>query len=600
MFIVKLRSAHEHKRRQSLGENGTTAKSAFAQLKSSTASPRHSPTPSQTHQRHSSKKSVNADEDAPASLKQSTSSHRAKHSYGSYGGSSNEGAPSSAHSDIFEIEEEPDEPMSPWLKPLPGGEPPRDAILKQLSSILNQENGKSSAFQPTSALGVPRLDAPPRKLVMHAPILQVVNANTVKDRYLFLFTDLLVIAKPLIIEDHATGLLLPPSLDTRFLIKSIVELDKLRLTAHREEDTTVAEEAAQKKKQSLLSSFVDRFANDPKKAINALVLKGGLANEPTVIANLLFRTAQLNRAKLGYYLCRPENKHILKAYVDRFRFSGIRIEDALRLFLSTLRLPNDLSAAEYLLSVFASVYLYSNPNLSMSPSLCTKLVITIMELNDYLHSGSLEDEHVTGNLFGFSNPAITTHDFISAFRSKDPKGQVSDEMLSRIYVSVRKERLQQASDNSIMAMTPEIPVTLDPARLPTRLTYRTPCDDITVSIPKADARFQVKLLCSNDLQCEPTVLSFAKGREQSFQITGTGLGHKSLLFMKMGPTASFYTGLPLNKTFSVERVKAFPCFLFDALISSQGLHEAHFSACIRQSHRRQAQVHVFHVGWRAA
>jgi hypothetical protein len=453
------------------------------------------------------------------------------------------------YSDLSDVGEEP---MSPWLKALPLGEPPRDAILKQLSSILAQSdtNGlQTSRSGPSSAL-----EAPPRRLVMHAPVLQVVNANTVKDRYLFLFTDLLVIAKPLIQEDAATGLVIPPSLDTRFLIKSIVELDKLRLTAQREEETTAQEEAAQKKKQSLLSSFVDRFANDPKKAINALVLKGGLANEPTVIANLLFRTAELNRAKLGYYLCRPENKHVLKAYVDRFRLSGIRIEDGLRIFLSTLRLPNDLSAAEYLLSVFASVYLYSNSNLSMSPSLCTKLVITIMELNDYLHSGSLEDEHVTGNLFGFSNPAITTHDFISAFRSKDPKNQVTDEMLTRIYMSVRKERLQQAADNSIMAMTPEIPVTLEPARLPTRLTYRTAGDEVTCTIPKTDSRFQIRLLSSPDLQCEPSVLSFAKQRDQSFRITGTGLGHKSLLFLKMGPTASFYTGLPINKTFSVERV----------------------------------------------
>jgi hypothetical protein len=62
---------------------------------------------------------------------------------------------------------------------------------------------------------------PPRKLLLSSPVLQVVNANTVKDRYLLLFTDMLVIAKPLI-EDHAlTGEPILPDLDGHFLVKSV-------------------------------------------------------------------------------------------------------------------------------------------------------------------------------------------------------------------------------------------------------------------------------------------------------------------------------------------------------------------------------------------
>lgn len=458
----------------------------------------------------------------------------------------------------------------------PNGQPFRDEaddnsdfddyiIAPQIRKVSLESPGKPIVGQHLSALlAQANLDDPPknfddtpRQLIMHAPVLQVVNAHTVKDRYLFLFSDVLLIAKPLVEEDPASGLVIPPSIDSRFLVKSIVELEKLKLTAQRDDDAQAAEEAMQKRKHSLLQNFVDRFANNPKKAIDTLVTKGGLANEPPVIANLLFRTAELNRSQLGSYLCKRENKNILKAYVDRFRFTSIRIEDALRIFLATIRLPNDAMAAEYLLSTFASVYLYANQSLGIDQTLCSKLVIAIMELNDYLHSG-LDDDSSTslGSLFGFPNPAITVDDFLSAFRERDTRHQVSDDALTRTYLSIRKERLQQAADNSIIAVTPDIPIVMDPARLPSRLTYRQQSETITITLPKPDPKFQIRLL-GGDLICEPNVLSFSKSASQSFTITGTVLGPKSLLFLKMGPTCTFYSGLPINKTFSVERVGLF-------------------------------------------
>ena len=424
----------------------------------------------------------------------------------------------------------------------------RTAILARFSEIVE-------AATPTKASSglASKLDTPPRKLLMHAPVLQVVNANTVKDRYLFLFNDILLIAKTIVDEDPKLGHIIQPSLDSRFLVKSIIELDKLKLTAQRDEDGAETEQV-QKKKQTLLQSFVDRFANDPKKAVSTLVSRGGLANDPATIANLLFRTTELNRSQLGAFLCKKENKHVLKAYADRFRLTGLKLEDALRAFISSLRLPNDPSAAEYLLVIFGSVFVLANQTCAMEQSMCGKLVMAMMELNDYLHSGMDEETGVMGNLFGFPNPAITVDDFIAAFRSKDVKFQVPDSTLSRIYLSIKKENIQQAADNSIAAVTPELPITMTPARLPSRLTYRVPSEEIVVTVPKADPRFAIKLL-GNDVRFEPEVLSFAKSPVQSFRIIGTALGHRTLLFLRCGRNAPYYTGLPINKTFTVERVR---------------------------------------------
>lgn len=213
------------------------------------------------------------------------------------------------------------------------------------------------------------------------------------------------------------------------------------------------------------------------------------------IANLLFRTPELNRSQLGYYLAAKDSRNILRAFIDRFRLSGVRIDDGLRAFLGSLRLPNDLALAEHLLRSYGAGWLNANPNVSNDIHFAGRLVISIMELNDYLHSGILDEDDPgsLGNLFGFPNPAVDVDSFIAAFRAKDPMRMCPDDVLTRIYMSIRKERLHQAADNGIASMSPEIEIEMSPSRLPSRLTLKIPSEAVTVSIPAPDARFYIKL-----------------------------------------------------------------------------------------------------------
>ncbi|KAH9467267.1 hypothetical protein Pst134EB_002289 [Puccinia striiformis f. sp. tritici] len=94
-------------------------------------------------------------------------------------------------------------------------------------------DSNNSSVIPTHPSTSPdhRLNDPPRKLLWHQPVLQVVNATSVKDRYLFLFNDLLVITKPVIEYEECKGERvpkLPITLKHSFLTKSIVEIKNLR------------------------------------------------------------------------------------------------------------------------------------------------------------------------------------------------------------------------------------------------------------------------------------------------------------------------------------------------------------------------------------
>ncbi|GAA5848826.1 hypothetical protein JCM8547_006358 [Rhodosporidiobolus lusitaniae] len=463
-------------------------------------------------------------------------------------GASSYHSPVHMRRDLSSSSRSDDFPSSPRVPRLPAEYLPSNRILAKLDSIIGPEAVNSDEPSP--------LDAPPRRLLLHGGVLQVVNANTVKDRHLFLFDDLLVIAKPLI-EDHPlTGEPILPTLDSRFLVKSIVDFKNLKLAAA--EDP--AEEAANtavgsKKRHPLLVAFVDRFANDPSRAIASLVQKGGLANDGPTIANLLFRNTDLNRNQLGAYLANPNHRHVLRAYIERFRFQGVRIDDALRLFCMTVRLPHDVKEAEYVLGVLASNWTESNGATGFDPSLTFSLVMAILKLSDALHGGS--DSNGSNSTFfpQYSSSSPTppsVDDFIGAFREHDTRLVVPEDLLSRIYTSVRRERIEQASDNSIFSMTPDIEAIIEPAKLSTRLTYRSPSDVFTITIPEPDPKFTIKLH-GNDLQFHPPVLSFARSNTQSFRVTGNALGVRVMVLIKRGANAPRYQGLPLNKAFSIER-----------------------------------------------
>ncbi|GAA6010585.1 hypothetical protein JCM11491_002983 [Sporobolomyces phaffii] len=441
--------------------------------------------------------------------------------------------------------------LSPRLSPLPANELPANRILAKLDSLFASSD--DSLAPPSS--GSSPLDTPPRKLLLHAPVLQVVNANTVKDRYLLLFTDLLVIAKPLIAEHPLTGEPISPSLDNQFLVKSVVELKNLKVTATEDPaEESAASSSSSKKRHPLLVAFVDRFANEPTRAIATLVQKGGLTNDGPTISNLLFKNTDLNRNQLGAYLANPNHRHVLRSYIERFRFGGVRIDDALRLFLMSVRFPpQDRKAAEYVLGVLANVWAEMNVSSGFDPSLAFSLIVSILRLSDVLHSSEERDDG-EGPILPSSRAThmLTVDEFIGRFRENDTRMVVQEDLLSRIYTSVRRERIEQASDNSIFSMTPDIEATIEPAKLPTHLTYRTPSDVFTITVPAPDTKFSIKL-AGPDLVFDPPVLSFARSATQSFRVTGTALGVRVMVLIKRGANAPRYQGLPLNKAFSIER-----------------------------------------------
>lgn len=387
-----------------------------------------------------------------------------------------------------------------------------------------------------------QLEDPPRKLLLMSPVLQVVNQNTVKDRYLFLFTDLLVIAKPIIVEEDSGRDAHKPSLDRTLVVRSVIELHKLHLHSVRDENAPAS--SADTEPQPAMKLFAQKFARDAIQAVTSLQEKAKLHNEPATVAQLLFQTTELDKVQLGIFLAHRSSKAILKHFIDRFGFATIRIDHALRIFLLSIRLPSDSSSVDYLLAAFATRWFEANSGvIAFDKDLAFRLVLAIMHLNSALHSGYDAQ-------FSFPNRAISVRDFIDAFRSRDTRMLVPDEVLERIYSSVRHQRIDQALDPR--EGTPTKAVTITPGRLPDRLTCRVASEAITIRISEPDPDFTIRLY-GQDLTFEPNVLDFSESNEQTFNVVGNSFGTKTMIMARTGPNAAHYTGVPLSNKFSVER-----------------------------------------------
>ena len=427
----------------------------------------------------------------------------------------------------------PERFLEPTISRTPG-----TMILERLDEMLGSRGSDGSPF----------VDDPPRKLLLSSQVFQVANSNTVKDRFLFLFNDILVIAKPVTHEyDALLDMSKPSPLDRKFIVKSVAQLRDVRFTADR--DDLPLSSYASISRNPLVRTFIVQFLKDADRAISQFFEKSGTRDDPTVLGQLLFRMLDLDRAKLGDYLSRRTSKVVLKAFIGSFGFGGVRIDRALRVFLQSLHLaPTRYSnPLEYVSDSFASRWYDANADLvAYDKDLAIRLVRAMIQLNGVLYGNVVQDpwDHVQ------VKRNVTSRDFIDAFRRYDPRCLVSDELLDRIHASIRREPLSQAR-NSAQSTTPDQLIVLK-RPIPSRLTYRMQSEPIIGRIPQVDPSL-TNHLHGNELIFDPPYLSFTRSPEASFRITGTGLGLKTVSFSRSGPSALLYTGLPLSSPIVIER-----------------------------------------------
>ncbi|KAJ3287081.1 hypothetical protein HK104_008767, partial [Borealophlyctis nickersoniae] len=161
---------------------------------------------------------------------------------------------------------------------------------------------------------------------------QVLTASTVKDRYLFLFTDVLVIAKQIPPSSNT----LNPNSTPLYQVKNILPLRQAQLVV--KDDRTYQPDQTN---HPVWQATMRRFGTNPIKAVAYLIAKRGIPCTPEAIAHFLHVTPNLPRKQIGKFLGIPEHRDILTAYVGMFVFRGQSLDQSLRVFLSVVRIPSE-------------------------------------------------------------------------------------------------------------------------------------------------------------------------------------------------------------------------------------------------------------------
>ena len=420
-------------------------------------------------------------------------------------------------------------------------ESPGSVVLERLDEKL--------ARGTRSPMWASALDDPPRRLILSSPVLQVVNPNTVKDRFLFLFSDVLVIAKPVTWDQDKLIDAYKPSLpDRKYAVKSVVLLRNIRFCSDRSEGQPRTSNYSLPPRNPLIRSFISQFSKDPDHAITSLFTKSNLPDNSALLGQLLLKNLDLDRNRLGEYLSKKTSKAVLKSYLDSFGFAGLRVDVALRVFLHSVnvpRTPQTYGYLEHLLDSFASRWYEANARfVAYDKDMAIRLVRAIVQLNELLHDGIAEQPGPTDHV----RRTVTSKEFQDAFRKYDTRYLVSDELLAELYRSIFHERLSQACADGSQDI---ISITVK-RQLPTRLTYKAQSEPIIFRLPQADPLLSIKLY-GQDLVFDPPVLQFSRNSEASFRVTGLSLGSKTITMCRSGPNAVKYSGLPLSHTVVVER-----------------------------------------------
>lgn len=367
---------------------------------------------------------------------------------------------------------------------------------------------------------------PPRRLVRILPLLQSAGEEYVKLRYLFLFQDVAILAKPVMAPLQGESL-------SDFIVRKLGYVPDLNESCTPISVLDLRDFYVDDGRQGKLSELAvlvqcreTQLYAHPYETLHTLRMEAQLpGSEAHTHAQLLYAGMSLDRFAVAQYLY--AHRDVLKQYVTMHRVTGAPVDLALRSLLSSLPWPQDFATFETLLFAFATHWHKSNvTEYHIAVECVTDLTFAILGLNDALHGAT--------GLFTYPQSAITLEKFVKLFRARDTHYMVSDRMLRDVYVAIKTSPL-----------TPAVPshawraVSYDAHALSEPLRPGVPSVRVRVSLDQPDPDMRIRLV-GRGLYMDPPVLTFTHAAHSEFTVLATAPGTYDLLFLRTGQHAPMY------------------------------------------------------------
>ncbi|XP_077161454.1 PH and SEC7 domain-containing protein 4 [Paroedura picta] len=178
---------------------------------------------------------------------------------------------------------------------------------------------------------------------------------------------------------------------------------------------------------------------------NGFVLANGTSGDRAAAQRLAARLYHLDgfkRTQVASFLRKNNDfsQMVAEAYLAFFQFSGLTLDQALRLFLKAFVLTGETQERERILRHFSQRYHSCNPEASLTPDAVHTLTCAIMLLNTDLHGQNI-------------GRSMTCQAFLANLEGMNNGSNFRKEQLKALYYSIRNEKLEWAVDEEEISTT---------------------------------------------------------------------------------------------------------------------------------------------------
>ncbi|XP_045523665.1 Golgi-specific brefeldin A-resistance guanine nucleotide exchange factor 1 isoform X1 [Pieris brassicae] len=182
------------------------------------------------------------------------------------------------------------------------------------------------------------------------------------------------------------------------------------------------------------------FNQKPERGIEYLQEHGVLATplDPKDVATFLRENPDLDKKMIGEYICKRSSRgedddgpSVLTAFADSFDYSQLRIEQALRLYLETFRLPGEAPLIFLVMEKFAERWHTTNGCPFANTDAAFRLAYAVIMLNMDQHNHNAKKLNVP----------MTQEDFVRNLRGCNGSGDFPTDMLKEVFHSIKNEEM---------------------------------------------------------------------------------------------------------------------------------------------------------------
>ncbi|GIY37714.1 golgi-specific brefeldin A-resistance guanine nucleotide exchange factor 1 [Caerostris darwini] len=197
---------------------------------------------------------------------------------------------------------------------------------------------------------------------------------------------------------------------------------------------------AVKHKKKILLTGTEQFNSQPNKGIMFLQEHGLLKEplDPQEVASFLRDNPQLDKKMIGEYVSNRKNLKVLEAFVRSFPFEGTRIDEALRQYLETFRLPGEAPLISLIMEHFAEHWHKSNNQPFANNDAAFTLAYAIIMLNVDQHNHNVKKQ----------NTPMTIEDFKKNLKGVNGGEDFDENLLEEIYATIKNEEIVMPAEQT--------------------------------------------------------------------------------------------------------------------------------------------------------